>query len=174
MIFAYLTLFRLEELQVEDYKKLVQSQEPIKMHVFLQFIFNPDALREHVREEWIKLYDFSYIDEKIIGGVEKNFGSVLEMLISIEKKSLGTTQSSFAMTAAKSGDENLMKSIMEDQAPKKKEPTKPEPFKITKPKPKVIEKPEPLKREIKANPVPKNLYRKTLAEIEKEKQERRK
>ena len=154
--------------------KLVLSQEPIKMHPFLQFIFNAEALREHVREEWIKLYDFSYIDEKIIGGVEKHLPNILEVLISVEKKALGVTQSTFSMAAAKSGDEALMKSIMEDQTAKKKTPTKQEPFKLTKPKPKVIEKPIPLVREIKANPVPKTHYRKTIEEIEKEKQERRK
>jgi len=40
---------------------------------------------------------------------------------------------------------------------------------LTQPKPKVILQPEALKREVKANPVPKNIYRKTLEEIEKEK-----
>lgn len=57
----------------------------------------------------------------------------------------------------------------EDQKPKA---TKPKPFNITKPKPKVIPEPEPIKKEIKANPVPKNLFKKDLSEIEKEKKER--
>ena len=153
---------------------VVLSQEPIKMHPFLQFIFNAEALREHVRDEWIKLYDYTYIDDKIIGGVEKHLPNVIEVLVSIEKKALGVTQSTFSMAAAKSGDEALMKSIMEDQSTKKKTPTKPEPFNLTKPKPKVIEKPIPLVRELKANPVPKAIYRKTLEEIEKDKQARRK
>lgn len=144
------------------------------MHPFLQFIFNAEALREHVREEWIKLYDFSYIDDKIIGGVEKHLPNILDVLVSVEKKALGVTQSTFSMAAAKSGDEALMKSIMDDQSVKKKTPTKQQPFNLTKPKPKVIEKPIPLVREIKANPVPKAHYRRTLAEIEKEKQDRRK
>jgi len=47
------------------------------------------------------------------------------------------------------------------------------PFNITKPKPKVIPQPEAIKREVKANPVPKNMFKKTLADIEKEKEERR-
>jgi hypothetical protein len=41
-------------------------------------------------------------------------------------------------------------------------------------KPKVIPQPEPLKREVKSNPVPKNLFKKTLADLEKEKDDRRK
>lgn len=65
----------------------------------------------------------------------------------------------------------MMKTMMEDEAPKKA-PTKQKPFNLTKPKPKVIEEPEPMKREVKANPAPK--FRKSLAQIEKEKEERRK
>lgn len=41
-IFAYLSFFRLEEIAIEDYKKLVMSQEPTKMHVLLQYCFNAD------------------------------------------------------------------------------------------------------------------------------------
>lgn len=59
------------------------------MHAFLQFIFNAELLREHVREEWMKLYDFAYIDEKIIGGIEKNLPNVAEVLASVEKKATG-------------------------------------------------------------------------------------
>ena len=45
---------------------------------------------------------------------------------------------------------------------------------MTKPKPKVIPPPEAMPREVKSNPIPKNLFKKTLAEIEAEKDERRK
>lgn len=50
---AYLTLFRLEELQIEDYKWLVTSQDSVKMHVFLQFIFNVEKIWDNVRADWI-------------------------------------------------------------------------------------------------------------------------
>lgn len=45
---------------------------------------------------------------------------------------------------------------------------------MTKPKPKVIPQPEALLREHKANPVPKNLFKKTVIDVEKDKEERRK
>jgi len=35
MIFGYLSFFRLEELAIEDYKKLVMSQDSLKMHTYL-------------------------------------------------------------------------------------------------------------------------------------------
>jgi len=179
LIFSYLTLFRLEELQIDDYKKLVYSQDAIKMHVFLQFIFNAEALKQHVREDWIQLYDYTYIDDKIIGGIERMLPNVADILATVEKKATGhivssLTQSSFSIAAAKSGDDTLAKTLDDASSKSNRKPTEQKPFKLTQPKPKVVEKPIPLKREIKANPVPKNLYRKSLADIEKEKQQRRK
>lgn len=106
--------------------------------------------------------------------------NVADILATVEKRATGhvvssLTQSSFSAAAAKSGDDTLAKTLLEDQSAKKRTPTKPKPFNLTKPKPKLIEKPVPLKREIKANPLPKKaLYAKSLADIEKEKQDRRK
>ncbi len=48
------------------------------------------------------------------------------------------------------------------------------PFNLTKPKPKVIPQPEALLRETKANPVPKNLVKTSVVDVEKDKEERRK
>ena len=46
------------------------------------------------------------------------------------------------------------------------------PFNLTKPKPKMIPPPEQIKREVIAKPVPKGMFKKTLADIEAEKAER--
>lgn len=151
-IFAYLTLFRLEELQIEDFKRIVMSQDPVKMHVFLQFIFNLDKLRAHVRADWIKLYDASYIDDKILASVERNLPNVAEILGMVEKKATGhivstLTQSSFSAAAAakgSTGEDSLLKTMMEDET-KKRDPTKQKPFNLTKVKPKVIPTPESMK-----------------------------
>jgi hypothetical protein len=56
----------------------------------------------------------------------------------------------------------------------KKKATEPVPFNLTKPKPKVIEEPQAMKREVKAIPIPKGIFKKTLADIEEEKKDRRK
>jgi hypothetical protein len=98
MIFAYMSFFRLEELSIDDYKKLVMSQDAVKMHTFLQFVFNADGLRDHVRAAWMDLYDYQYIDDKIIGGVEKNLPNVSDILRSLEKKATGKVQSTLSMS----------------------------------------------------------------------------
>jgi hypothetical protein len=52
-----------------------------------------------------------------------------------------------------------MESFTEESKQKK---TVPLPFNLTKPKPKIIPEPEAIKKEIKANPVPKANYKKNL------------
>ncbi len=106
-IFAYVSFFRLEELAVEDYKKLILSQDAVKMNIFLQFLFNADNLRENVREAWMEHYDYVYIDDKIIGGVEKNLPNVAETLATIEKRATGKAVSTMSMTS-QGGDETKM------------------------------------------------------------------
>ena len=59
------------------------------MHNFLQFIFNADNLRDYVRTDWMDLYDYQYLDDKIIGGIEKNLPNVSEILRHVEKKATG-------------------------------------------------------------------------------------
>ena len=76
------------------------SQESTKMHVFLQFAFNAETLREHLREEWMTVYDFQYIDEKIIGGVEKNLPAVADILKSVEKRATGKVSSALSISSS--------------------------------------------------------------------------
>lgn len=74
--FSYLSFFRLDELQIGDFKKLIQSQDAHKMNTFMSFAFNSEKLKQHLRDEWMQCYDFDYIDNKIIGGIEKNLPSI--------------------------------------------------------------------------------------------------
>lgn len=72
------------------------SQDAIKMHIFLQFVFNADKLREHCRDEWSTIYDLSYIDDKVIGGVEKNLPNVSDILGRVERKATGKVTSTLS------------------------------------------------------------------------------
>jgi hypothetical protein len=50
-------------------------------------------MREHVRELWMDLYDYQYIDDKIIGGIEKNLPNVGDILRIVERKATGKNTS---------------------------------------------------------------------------------
>ena len=70
------------------------------MHVFMQFAFNAETLREYLREPWMALYDFQYIDEKIIGGVERNLPAVADILKAVEKRATGKVTSALSVTSS--------------------------------------------------------------------------
>ena len=59
-------------------------------------MFNADEIGDHVRELWMDLYDFSYIDEKIIGGIEKNLPNVGDILRIVERKATGKVTSNLS------------------------------------------------------------------------------
>jgi len=129
----------------------------------------------------MEVFDFTYIDDKIIGGVEKNLPSIAEIVAIVEKRATGKVSSKLsksfaAVVESQEGLENTSQSklsqMLQDEPPKK-QPTVPKPFNITKIKPKVLPEPEALKREVKANPIPKQLFKKNLEEVELEKKERR-
>lgn len=94
-----MSFFRLDELSPADYRKLVVSQEATKMHVFMQFAFNAELLREHLREPWTAIYDFSYIDEKIIGGVERNLPAIADIIKNVEKRATGKVSSALSVSS---------------------------------------------------------------------------
>lgn len=159
------------------------------MHVFLQFVFNADQLRELCRDGWSEIYDLSYIDDKIIGGVEKNLPNVSDILARVERKATGKVTTSLSQSGASQSNMSDTQSMMTGgsragmksatsgtfmDGEQVKKTTEQVPFNLTKPKPKVIPEPEGLLRECKANPVPKGLFKKSVVDIEKEKEERRK
>ena len=94
-----MTFFRLEELSVQDFRKLVVSQEPTKMNVFLLFAFNAEKLREYLREPWMEFYDYQYIDDRIIGADERNLPNVAEILKHVERRATGKITGTLSMTS---------------------------------------------------------------------------
>ena len=51
-IFTYLICFRLDELPFAEFKKMVLSQDMVKMNVLLGFIFDIELLQEKVFDIW--------------------------------------------------------------------------------------------------------------------------
>ena len=50
------------------------------MNEFLTFIFDEDVLKNKLREPWIKIYDFNYIDETIINGLLKTKNNIQDLI----------------------------------------------------------------------------------------------
>ena len=52
-----------------------------------------------MREPWMAIYDFTYIDEKIIGGVERNLPAVADIIKSVEKRATGKVTSALSVSS---------------------------------------------------------------------------
>ena len=107
-----MSFFRLDELSPADYRKLVISQEATKMHAFMQFAFNAEYLKEYLREPWSAIYDSQYIDEKIIGGVERNLPAVADIIKNVEKRATGKVSSALSVSSRQDGASDRTESRM--------------------------------------------------------------
>lgn len=78
------------------------------MNQFLSFVFNTENLKANLREPWMACYDFDYIDNKVIGGVEKNLPAVAEILKYVEKKATGKVTLSQSSSVKEAEGESQM------------------------------------------------------------------
>ena len=65
LLFSYLSLVRLDELGFPSFRKLILSQGPFKIVIFLRYVFDLELLRGHCSGEWSKYYDLPMIEGTI-------------------------------------------------------------------------------------------------------------
>lgn len=85
-IFGYIIVFRLDELPLSEFKKMVNEQNPVKMNVFLQFLFDITKLEMFVKPGWIEIYDPDYIANTVIGGIEGHLPLVKDLLMAVSSR----------------------------------------------------------------------------------------
>lgn len=88
-IFSYLIIFRLDELPYNEFKKMATEQDPVKMNVLLQFLFDLDKIRTSVYPGWIEIYDPDYIVDTVIGGLEQHFPMMKDLISALSAKATG-------------------------------------------------------------------------------------
>ena len=160
------------------------------MNEFFTFLFDEDILREKLRPEWIKLYDFNYIDKEVIGNLLKNKIKINKILEHIKEKATGYSNEGTKNIKTDS-DSNLNKTQFPDiiktscskkikkenktmqRAQSQKRITIPKPFKLTENKPRILKEPKELNNNFSMKPFPINDYNKTsLNEIEEKRKNR--
>lgn len=85
LLFSYLSLVRLDELGFPSYRKLILSQDPFKMVIFLRYVFDLELLRGHCSGQWSKYYDLPMI-EGTIGMLASHLPQVNDLVSSLEEK----------------------------------------------------------------------------------------
>ena len=161
------------------------------MNELFTYLFDEDVLKNKLREKWIKLYDFNFVDKDIIGGLlttKKNISDLLTFIynkatashLSVDEKeepipspqSVGP--STTLMTKSKpeetKGGEKTDKDLTRPKTNKKV--TIPVPFNLSENKPRILQEPMAISNQIKIKPLPLANYKKTsLKEIEEKRKE---
>ena len=162
------------------------------MNELFTYLFDEDVLRNRLREKWIKLYDFNFVDKDIIGGLlttKKNISDLLTFIynkatasnLPVDEKEKEKETSLNPPTIAPST--TLKTTKLEETKDEKytKETTKPKtgkkvtipvPFNLSENKPRVLQEPMAISNQIKIKPLPLANYKKTsLKEIEEKRKE---
>ncbi|XP_064630388.1 cilia- and flagella-associated protein 99-like [Lineus longissimus] len=135
-VYAYLALFRLEELGMAHFRKFVQGQDVNKMHRFLTFLFNEKNLVTWMKDEWTKSYDPVFVQCTLLSPIIQCLPEAAELIQHLEDR------------------------INNKVKPKKPTiaTTESKPFNLTQPKPRGVPVPEPIPTLKPHNPVPETLY----------------
>lgn len=163
-LFTLLTVFKLGELGLAEFRRLVLSQETHKMHCLLTFLLTPSVQDSVLLEKWSTVYDHEHVETKLIGDL-RAVAPQLNALLS----ELGATlahASAAAATASESAD------VTTGRVVSKKESTVPVPFSLTQPKVRMLPTP-PIQMDsvYKATPMPPPTQ--SLQDLEREALSRR-
>jgi hypothetical protein len=133
------------------------------MNEFFKFLLNQEVLLNLLRNEWVKLYDYEYVDNKLIASLQANADRMQDLLNNITFKAQGVTGST--CESGMSGSTN--------GSTKPRKPIVPEPFNLTQPKPKKIQEPIKIEHKKFVTPIPYDEYNKiSLQKLEEQRNNR--
>ncbi|XP_077136292.1 cilia- and flagella-associated protein 99 isoform X3 [Ranitomeya variabilis] len=135
-VISYIAIFRMEDLGLQIFGRIMKCQNFTKMGKFLRFFFNVLNLNTWIKDEWSQIYDSDYVKENWITPLLKWQPEVLNLLDSIESKMA-----------------NGADIIKGSKVTEVKE------FSITKPKARTIPVPQKIPAQKPHQPVPDGTYR---------------
>ena len=162
------------------------------MNELFTYLLDEDVLKNKLREKWIKLYDFNFVDKDIIGGLLTTKKNISDLLTFIYNKATAsnlpvdekekekeitpnppTIAPSTTLKTTKIEETKDEKFTKETTKPKTgKKVTIPVPFNLSENKPRILQEPMAISNQVKIKPLPLANYKKTsLKEIEEKRKE---
>ena len=155
------------------------------MNELFTYLFDEDILKNKLREKWIKLYDFNFVDNEIIGGLlntKKNISDLLTFIynkatasnLPVETKDMAKSELGIASTTEKTKtkieETKEAKNISKSKSVKKV--TIPVPFNLSENKPRILQEPMAIPNQLQFKPLPLSNYHKTsLNDIKQKRKE---
>lgn len=138
-IVAYLAIFRLEELGLDAFVRLLDSQTPQQTMPVLSLLFDRGLLEDTCRQEWLKLYDKGFVDD-LVAGLVGRIPAIKDYITRLEAhvtKAQQAKEAGFQLAAAG------------------RKTTVAQPFAISQPKPKPLPAPVRPPSPFRAKPAPR-------------------
>mmetsp|Transcript_36660 Transcript_36660/g.113458 ORF Transcript_36660/g.113458 Transcript_36660/m.113458 type:complete len:747 (-) Transcript_36660:364-2604(-) len=92
MILAYLSIFRLQELTILEFQKIVLSIDADKMVNFLEYVFDASTLENSgVVSHWTKIFDPDYVRNTLLKNLTLASPAIKAIVNDLHDKSMGLT-----------------------------------------------------------------------------------
>lgn len=163
-VLLVLSLFRIDELGMDEFEKFAQGADPVKVSLFLKYLFDDEddsPVQASVKQDWCKDYDVRYVEDTLIGTITKLKGDMTALAAKLDAKALG-----LVAAAEKAKETAGIPQLSKKKLTVPKEPN------ITKPRPRRVPEPMRIDNEVKVGPEPEYLYRTSLEEVNKGKESR--
>ncbi|XP_073504955.1 cilia- and flagella-associated protein 99-like isoform X2 [Phyllobates terribilis] len=135
-VISYIAIFRIGDLGLQTFGRIIKCQDFTKMGKFLTFFFNALNLSTWIKDEWSQIYDSNYVKENWINPLLKWQPEVLNLIDAIDSKMAD-------------GPDIIKGSKV----------TEVKEFNITKPKPRTLPLPQKIPVQKPHQPVPNTTYK---------------
>ncbi|XP_033632597.1 cilia- and flagella-associated protein 99-like [Asterias rubens] len=135
-VLCYLALYRLDELEMTNFRKFVRSQDVNKMFRFLAFFLDESNLKKWIKDEWCKIYENSYVQVQLMSPILRWLPELNELVNQLADKIANKVQAKRTVKTA----------------------TEVKPFSLTQPRPRSVPMPDKIPTVHRHKPVPKSTY----------------
>ena len=118
----------MDELPFQEFKKMVLSQDPVKINVLFTFLFDFDMLRTNVFPQWQESLELDYLEQKLLPKLAVRKEKCEELIGKVSENATGKR-----LEGTLTGTQQNLEGEKE-----KKKVTVPQEFNLTKPKPKLM------------------------------------
>ena len=135
MILAYLSVFRLKELTIQEFRKFVLSIDPDKMINFLEYVFDADTLESSgVVAYWTKIFDPGYVRDTLLQELTNSFPEIRAIIYELQDKSMGLAAAKQASEERRVNNGLVTDARRTATVPRAPNLTEPEPRRVPEPR----------------------------------------
>jgi hypothetical protein len=166
-ILAYLAVFRMKEIGFGKFKHLAKDEDPSKVGVFVEYLFNKEVLDSSLRASWMAVVDLTYTENTLIASIAKFIPQAEKYLKDLAGAANEMAAAEAAKEAAKADGTAGLKQAMARSL------TRPQSPKLSRPRPFIMPEPIKIEQAVKANEIPGNLNNNTIKGLKEKGSERR-